>query len=54
MGTALDYESDIFCSHAGAPLRLEVMWRARTSRAEIANYVLGKLKNCGKAIGLPN
>ncbi|MGY1669100.1 hypothetical protein [Geodermatophilus sp. SYSU D00710] len=52
LGTALDYKSDIFCSHAGAPLRLEMMWRARTSRAEIANYVLGKLKNYGKAIGL--
>jgi hypothetical protein len=31
--------------------RLEIMWRRRTGRAEIANYVLGKLFNYGKAIG---
>lgn len=30
------------------------MWRARTSRAEIANYVLTKLYNYGRAIGFLN
>lgn len=52
LGTDLEYKSDIYCTHAGAPLRLELMWRARTGRAEISNYVLGKLKNYGRAIGL--
>jgi hypothetical protein len=52
LGTDLDYKSDVYCTHAGTPLRLEMMWRARTGRAAIANYVLGKLKNYGRAIGL--
>lgn len=52
LGTVLDYKSDVYCTQLGAPLRLEMMWRAKTSRAEIANYVLGKLKNYGRAIGL--
>jgi hypothetical protein len=29
-----------------------MMWRAKTGRADIANYVLGKLNNCARAIGL--
>jgi hypothetical protein len=29
-----------------------VMWRKSTGRAEIANYVLTKLYNYGRAIGL--
>ncbi|TLK51955.1 hypothetical protein [Glutamicibacter sp. V16R2B1] len=33
-------------------IRLEVMWRRKTSRAEIANYVLTKLWNYARAIGL--
>jgi hypothetical protein len=52
LGTELDYKSDIYCTQFGAPLRLEMMWRSKTSRAEIANYVLGKLKNYGRAIGM--
>jgi DNA (cytosine-5)-methyltransferase 1 len=52
LGTALNFTSDIYGMHEGAPLRLEMMWRAKAGRAEIANYVLGKLSNYGKAIGL--
>jgi DNA (cytosine-5)-methyltransferase 1 len=36
----------------GGPIRIEIMWRSTTSRADIANYVLSKLGNYGKAIGL--
>ncbi|MFE9744601.1 hypothetical protein ACFYOT_06825 [Saccharothrix saharensis] len=53
LGDTVKYFSDIYCVRTDqSPLRLEVMWRATTSRAEIANYVLGKLQNYGKAIGL--
>jgi len=48
----LVYLSDIYCQIAGTPIRLEVMWRKSTGRAEISNYVLTKLRNYGKAIGL--
>lgn len=47
------YYSDIALSRQdGESIRIEVMWRKETSRAEIANYVLGKLGNYAKAIGL--
>jgi hypothetical protein len=52
LGTKLNYFSDLYCVQRGAPIRIEVMWRAETSRAEIANYALKKLGNYGKAIGL--
>ncbi|MFD0691439.1 hypothetical protein [Actinomadura fibrosa] len=52
LGSDLTYYSDVYCMKAGSPIRLEMMWRARTGRATIANYVLGKLSNYGKAIGL--
>lgn len=52
LGTDLNFISDIYVMQNGKPIRLEVMWRSRTSRAEIANYVLGKLNKYGKAIGL--
>ena len=45
--------TDIYCrTNTIGTVRLEVMWRATTSRAEIANYALTKLYNYGKAIGL--
>jgi len=50
--TDLNFKSDLYCLHGGLPLRLEMMWRARTGRADIANYVLGKINNYGRAIGL--
>lgn len=51
VGTDLKFSSDLWVSRAGEPIRLEVMWRRTTSRAEIANYVLVKLRNYGRAIG---
>lgn len=48
----LDLKTDLFCiSENNENIRLEIMWRTRASRAEIANYVLTKLRNYGKAIG---
>ena len=52
LGTELVFKSDLYCLRGGEPIRLEIMWRTTTSRAAIANYVLGKLGNYGKAIGL--
>jgi len=50
-GKGLSRRTDILCEAPnGEKIRIEVMWRARTSRAEIANYVLTKLFNYGKAI----
>ena len=45
-------KSDIYCERPDGPVRLEVMWREKTGRATIANYVLTKLSNYGGAIGL--
>lgn len=52
LGTSLAFTSDIFATHMAVPLRLEMMWRAKAGRADIANYVLGKINNYGRAIGL--
>jgi len=53
LGTQLRFVSDLYCElHDGTPIRLEVMWRTKAGRADIANYVLTKLGNYGKAIGL--
>jgi DNA (cytosine-5)-methyltransferase 1 len=52
LGTSLTYYSDLYAVTPAARIRIEVMWRSKTSRAEIANYVLGKLGNYGRAIGL--
>lgn len=53
LGTNLNYTSDIYCMRdEGEPIRLEIMWRGTTGRATIANYVLMKLGNYGRAIGL--
>jgi hypothetical protein len=51
VGGALAFTSDLCLVRANEPIRLEIMWRSKTSRAEIANYVLGKLHNYGKTIG---
>ncbi|HVT80556.1 MAG TPA: hypothetical protein VHM90_07860 [Phycisphaerae bacterium] len=51
LGTGLRRRTDILCETTDGPIRLELMWRRKTSRAEIANYVLAKLSNYGKAIG---
>ena len=52
LGTELVYASDLYVVQAGEPIRLEVMWRSKAGRADIANYVLMKLGNYGRAIGL--
>lgn len=52
LGTSLTFTSDLYCKRGNEPIRIEVMWRSTTSRAEIANYVLTKLGNYGRAIGL--
>ncbi len=52
LGTGLTRYSDLVCkSNTLERVRIEVMWRAKTNRAEIANYTLTKLYNYGKAIG---
>lgn len=51
LGDGLSRCSDIFVECGQGVVRLEVMWRKTTSRAEIANYTLTKLWNYGKAIG---
>lgn len=51
LGGGLTRYSDLFTEGQQGTVRLEVMWRKRTSRAEIANYTLTKLYNYGRAIG---
>ena len=46
------FVSDLLLEADAGNIRLEVMWRKKTSRAEIANYVLTKLWNYARAIGL--
>ena len=52
LGTELAFTSDVYCLWGGEPIRLEMMWRSTTGRATIANYVLMRLGNYEKAIGL--
>lgn len=52
LGTVLRYNSDLYVMRDGEPIRIEIMWRTDTSRAGIANYVLTKLGNYARAIGL--
>jgi energy-coupling factor transporter ATP-binding protein EcfA2 len=51
LNSGLVRRTDLLCNTATGPVRIEMMWRKTTSRAEIANYVLTKLSNYGKAIG---
>ncbi len=51
LGTGLTRKSDLYCETSGDPLRIEIMWRAQNRRADIANYVLSKLRNYARAIG---
>ncbi len=50
-GTGMTRRTDIVATTPNSTIRLEMMWRKKTGRAEVANYVLGKLYNYGKAIG---
>jgi len=51
LGNGLTRRTDILCNTNNDQLRIEMMWRKKTGRGEIANYVLTKLFNYGKAIG---
>lgn len=44
--------SDLLCTTDSGLVRLELMWKKWANRSEIANYVLNKLQNYGRAIGL--
>jgi hypothetical protein len=52
LGTEQTYFSDLYVLRTGEPIRIEVMWRTKVGRADIANYALMKLGNYGRAIGL--
>lgn len=55
VGSAQNRNADLLCSTpSGDHVRLEFMWRATTSVAEIAKYALEKLYHYGKAIGFLN
>lgn len=49
-GNGLTRRTDIVGFTDDGPIRLEFMWRKATGRAAIANYVLSKLFNYGRAI----
>jgi DNA (cytosine-5)-methyltransferase 1 len=51
LGDGLTRLTDLHCQTESGVVRLEMMWRATTSRAEIANYALTKLFYYGRAIG---
>lgn len=48
---AIELVSDLVVDQPHRKVRLEIMWRKKTGRAEIANYVLGKLQSYGRAVG---
>jgi len=50
-GSGLTRTTDILAQTETTPIRIEVMWRRKSGRADIANYTLTKLANYGKAIG---
>ena len=50
-GSGMTRRTDILAQTDSGPVRIELMWRRQTSRAEIANYTLTKLANYGKAVG---
>jgi hypothetical protein len=51
LGGGYKIESDIVVECPLGKVRIEMMWRKRTGRADIANYTLKKLEAYGKAIG---
>lgn len=51
-GNGLKRKTDLVCKTNIGEIRLEFMWRSNTSQAAISNYVLTKLYNYGKAIGM--
>lgn len=51
LGNGLIRRTDILAKSRSGPIRLEIMWRKKAGRADIANYTLTKLFNYGRAIG---
>ncbi|MCT7970296.1 hypothetical protein NG799_28675 [Laspinema sp. D1] len=51
LGNGLTRRTDLVCETEFGKVRIEVMWRKTTSRADIANYVLQKVQNYGRALG---
>lgn len=54
LGEGLTRRTDLLCKKDNEEIRLEFMWRTKTSKAEISNYTLNKLYNYGKALGYIN
>ena len=54
IGAAQKRSTDIFCTSGDTSIRLEFMWRSQVGVAAIAQYVLEKLYQYGKAIGYLN
>lgn len=50
-GTGMSRRTDILAATHTGFIRLEMMWRKETSKADMANYTLTKLFNYGKALG---
>ncbi|MBS4754435.1 hypothetical protein KG112_16630 [Nocardioides sp. zg-ZUI104] len=50
-GGGMSRRTDLYVHRENLNFRLEFMWRADVGRADIANYVLGKLVNYGKLTG---
>jgi DNA (cytosine-5)-methyltransferase 1 len=48
----ISLRSDLLCTTDSGLVRLELMWTKWAYRTDIANYVLKKLQNYGRAIGL--
>ena len=46
------YISDLYIEHVAGPIRVEIMWRSKVGRADIANYSLVKLGQYAQVIGL--
>lgn len=46
--------ADLYVERAGTSFHLEFMWRTSVGRADIANYVAGKLVNYGRLTGYLN
>lgn len=50
-GNGLTRRTDIVAKHPNGDIRIEMMWRSKTGRADVANYCLTKLGNYGRALG---
>ena len=50
-GSGLTRKTDILASTSSGNIRIEMMWRKETSKADMANYTLTKLFNYGRALG---